>query len=206
MAHFFVYIACFVFALNSATADQDKIKITIGTTAGCSNTAKFINEQLVHTYKQYKDNLEIEFVPWGRTVRDVTGALSCQYGKKDCWANRLQRCVLNLLKDTTAQLNYMQCEFSRPFPSYVQNNYRCARTAGVYKPALQCMNRGFAELDRAAEEKARLPMQLINYVPSISINDIHDSGVHNAAIAGLSEFIKKELNAQILPKPTTIAY
>lgn len=169
-----------------------KIKITTGTTSGCSDTINFITQQLADAYEEYKEFLDIEFVPWGRTVRNTDGTLTCQFGDNDCWANRLHRCVLDKLKDNQqAQMDYMACEFTTPFPSYLLRSYQCAAAAGLNLVEVDvCVATPLGDpLDTAAQNAAAQPMQIINFVPSIVFNDDINIELHNAARTRLKSLI-----------------
>ncbi|XP_063534774.1 GILT-like protein 1 [Cydia strobilella] len=160
-----------------------RIKITTGTTSGCVHTVDFITNQLAHAYEEYKEFLDIEFVPWGRTVQNADGTQTCQFGPNDCFANRLHRCVLDQLKgNQQAQMDYMRCEFSPPHPSYLQRSYACAAAAGLNLVTIDvCVATPVGDhLDAAAQVAAAEPMATINLVPSIVFNDQIDVDLHAA--------------------------
>lgn len=175
---------------NGLQTINGRIKITIGTTSGCIDTVNFISNQLVPTYQLYREFLDLEFVPWGRTIWNGTG-FYCLFGENDCWANRLQRCVLNMLSgNQEAQFNYMRCEFSIPYPSYLQGSYYCADFAGLSIVDVDyCVANPGDELDNAAQAAATEPMKIINFVPSITFNDVSDVKNHNEARQRLASLI-----------------
>ncbi|XP_004921766.3 GILT-like protein 1 [Bombyx mori] len=186
-------ILCLVLACTYVEALQTvngKIKISVGTTAGCSDTVNFISQQLKEAYDLYKEYLEIEYVPWGRTRFD-NGQFTCQFGVNDCWANRLHRCALNMLRgNQDAQVRYMQCEYAPPFPSFIQGSYVCAREAGLDLVNLDhCVANVGDELDTRAQAAAAQPMAVINFVPSIVLNDEIDRNRHNEAFRRLPSLI-----------------
>ncbi|CAG9134878.1 hypothetical protein JYU34_017620 [Plutella xylostella] len=159
---------------QSIDTKDGKIKITTVTTAGCGDTVHFITQRLNPVFNEYKDYLELEFIPWGRTRRNSDGSLTCQFGTRDCWANRVHRCTLNLLKgDQAAQMSYMNCEFSDPRPAYLLGSYTCAGSAGVSLVDLdRCVSTSEGDdLEYEAQEAAAAPMQAINFVPAIVFND-----------------------------------
>ncbi|XP_068617433.1 GILT-like protein 1 [Battus philenor] len=184
---------CFLISLAVADLQtvNGRIKITVGTTSGCGDTVSFINQQLVPAYELYGDFLELEIVPWGRTRRDGNGSLICQFGARDCWANRLHRCALHLLESNQdAQLQYMVCEFSSPFPSFLLNSYQCAESIGLSLNDIDtCFSTSSDVLEDIAEEKSLVPMQEINFVPFITFNDVIDVSLHNKARIELSNVI-----------------
>lgn len=185
---------CLLVTVNQINALQTVngvIKITIGTTAGCGDTVNFIGQQLAEAYRLYRDFLQVEFVPWGKTTRNADNSLTCQFGRNDCWANRLHRCVLDMLKDNQdAQVHYMTCEFTNPRPAFLQGSYLCAQSVGLNLVDVDyCQAFTGGPLDASAEMAAREPMAAINFVPSIHFNDVIDVSLHNQARRRLSSMI-----------------
>lgn len=197
MAQFLYIFVCLFIVFNSATAAHlevefnSTIKITVGTTAGCTDTWRFITYDLAETYETYKDILEVEFVPWGRTTYLENGTMVCQFGLRDCFANRVHRCALNMLSgNQDAQVAYMRCEFAPPNPAFLGSSYYCAHVAGLHLVNLDyCVTTTGGPLDLAAEEAAREPMRIINFVPSIHFNDIIDVDLHLQAFRRLKSLI-----------------
>ncbi|CAH2047416.1 unnamed protein product, partial [Iphiclides podalirius] len=189
-------ILCILSCLYVLTAARvqtvnGKIKITVGTTAGCGDTVRFIDQQLSPAYELYKEFLDIEFVPWGRTRRESSGDLTCQFGPNDCWANQLHRCALHLLEgDQDAQVDYMSCEFSPPYPSFLQNSYQCAIAASLSLDEVNnCISSVSRDLEDVAEAVSDIPMQIINFVPFITFNDVIDIDTHNLARTQLASLL-----------------
>ncbi|KAJ2951168.1 hypothetical protein O0L34_g5560 [Tuta absoluta] len=189
---YIVFAIVFVsYNVNALELVDGKIKIQVVTTSGCGDTVRFITQQLVPAYWEYKDFLEVEFVPWGRTRYQVDGTMVCQFGANDCWANRVHRCALNLLESPDFRMHYMNCEFSTPFPAYSRRSYACAEALGVNLVELdQCVTTTGKVLDDAAQQKALLPMEFINFVPAITFNGVVDDlAAHQQARNRLSSMI-----------------
>ncbi|XP_046977858.1 uncharacterized protein LOC124543642 [Vanessa cardui] len=174
-----MYIAfafLFLYASSAEAALQTvngTIHMRIGSTAACSDAARFITTQLIETYELYKEYLQIEFVPWGRTRRDAEGNLICQFGEDDCWANRVQRCALSLLAgNTDAQIKYMQCEFSPPFPALRQKSLYCAQSVGLSVIEVDyCMSTTGSALEGPAELVSTPAVEAIQFIPFIVFNN-----------------------------------
>lgn len=189
----FVTIACLFFAINvnGLQTVNGRIKITIQTTAGCGDTVRFIRDQLAPTYESYGNFLDVEFVPWGRASRLEDGTLVCQFGASDCWANRLHRCALNMLKgNQDAKIHYMTCENTTPFPSFIQGSYLCAHAVGLSLVEVDyCVANPGDELDLADEIKGNALTAAINFIPSIVFNDAIDIDEHNQSLNGLESMV-----------------
>ncbi|KAG7299113.1 hypothetical protein JYU34_017621 [Plutella xylostella] len=191
----FVYGLVLILAAASAqeiSTVNGKVKITTVTTAGCGDTVNFITRQLNPVYEEFKDHLILDFVPWGRTQRLADGNLRCQFGTRDCWANRVHRCTLELLKNNQdAQMSYMNCEFDGPRPAYLLGSYTCAAAAGVSLVDLDvCVATEAGDrLDAANEAASAEPMRVINFVPAIVFNDNIDLPNHNLARRSLRSMV-----------------
>ncbi|XP_026319130.1 GILT-like protein 1 [Hyposmocoma kahamanoa] len=195
MAKFLYILVCFSVVSNYATATNlevvnGKIKITVGTTSRCGDTIRFITQELAPTYQAYKQFLTLEFVPWGRTTYASDGTMTCQFGPTDCFANRVHRCALNMLRgDQDAQMSYMNCEFTSPFPA-TTGSFSCGQDIGLNLRELEdCVYITGVHLDQAAQEAAREPMRIINFVPSIHFNDVIDRNLHNQGFRGLRSLV-----------------
>ncbi|CAI2335984.1 unnamed protein product [Caenorhabditis sp. 36 PRJEB53466] len=95
---------------------RQPIKITLIYEALCPYCQKFIANQLGSVFNQFQGQLILELVPWGnsRIMRD--GSFSCNHGQKECDANRLQSCVIDILKVKGA-LPFIVC-FERNIQHY----------------------------------------------------------------------------------------
>ncbi|KAJ8723214.1 hypothetical protein PYW08_003126 [Mythimna loreyi] len=183
--------ACLILALTQVRAQgvqlvDGKIKVTIGTSARCSDAVAFISNHLGEAYSLYGKFLDIEFVPWGRSSFS-DGVIVSPFN--DVWTNRLHRCVLNMLKDNqAAQVHYMTCEFRSPLPSQQQYSYACAQAVGLSLIDVDyCnVNPQLDDLDKKAQEAAVAPMRPvseggINFVPYIVFNDNIHRPTHDEA-------------------------
>ncbi|XP_050348879.1 uncharacterized protein LOC126772523 [Nymphalis io] len=192
-----MYITFIFLCLYASSADSTlqtingTIHVRIGTTAGCSDAARFIQNQVPQTYELYKKYLEIEFVPWGRTRRDAEGNLICQFGVNDCWANRVQRCVLSLLAgNTEVQIKYMLCEFSPPFPALRQRSLLCAQSVGLSVIEIDyCLSTTGDALDGPAELASAAAVEAIRFIPFIVFNNNINADQHAQAYRRLQSTI-----------------
>ncbi|KAM3958447.1 uncharacterized protein ACR2FA_007529 [Aphomia sociella] len=185
----FLFFLCITVSVIASELEviNGKIKITTVTTAGCIHTVNFIGEQLAPTYAIYGEYLDIHFVPWGRTQWHENGTITCQFLQNDCWANRLQRCVLNFLKDDQdAQMRYMNCEFTGTRPAFFHGSYVCAQREGLSLVDVDyCLkNPELDNLDRIAQEASVAPMDPdtgLNAVPAVVFNDVIDPVLYTQA-------------------------
>ncbi|CAI5441550.1 unnamed protein product [Caenorhabditis angaria] len=164
---------------------RQPIKITLIYEALCPYCQKFISNQLGSVFNQFQGHLTLELIPWGnsRILRD--GSFSCNHGQKECDANRLQSCVLDILKVKGA-LPFIIC-FERNIQSYGVEHAMQSCSAFIrtqYRQIRQCYDgqRG-VQLQREAAEKTmstrpnpilEVPYLLINdYTPSVDNNNLN---------------------------------
>lgn len=63
----------------------------------CPDSVNFISMQLAPLYEEFKHNLDINFVPFGKSSSpEVSGEQEwmCQHGPDECLGNRIQSCML----------------------------------------------------------------------------------------------------------------
>ncbi|XP_053604706.1 GILT-like protein 1 [Plodia interpunctella] len=162
-----------------------KIKITTGTGSFCPHTVDFVSQQLAPTYEKYGQFLDIEFIAWGRETLNEDGSVTCNRGTNDCWANRLHRCVLDLLKDDqAAQMKYMNCEFSDR-AAFLLGSYACVQEVGLNLVIVDyCLSNPRRDtLDAVAAAAIAPTLEVLNAVPSVVFNDRIDEapGLYNDA-------------------------
>lgn len=174
---YLVPITLVILCLNGISTEplqtvNGKIDLLLGTTSGCPFAANFVTTQLVQTYAKYKQYLNIQFVPWGRTVRGSDGNLICQFGEADCWANRVKRCVISLLPNNMdAQVQYMECEFST-FSALRQRSLFCAQSVGLNLVDVDyCVSITGDALEGPAQEVSTPAIQIINAIPFLIFNN-----------------------------------
>ncbi|XP_032516865.2 uncharacterized protein LOC116769783 [Danaus plexippus] len=177
-------------AQSSLQTVDGKIHIHVGLTSGCRDARGFMS-QIRQTYDLYKDHIEIQFVPWARTIRDGNGNLICQFGEQDCFANRVFRCSLILLKEKPdAQVDYMACEMSSPFPAFSDQSLRCVKNVGLDLDEVNnCLAVNGDKLEVEAEKLAAKPMAAINFVPYIVFNNVIDRDMSFRAFFNLENLV-----------------
>lgn len=188
-----LFSACLVLASSQSNGLQTvngRIKVTVGITSSNSEVQLFLNNQLLPAVAAHGQFLDIEFVPWGRTKWE-NNVFVCDNGLAECWANRVHRCVLDKLKDDqAAQLRYITCEFSHPFPSFGQGSYACVQDIGLNMLDVDyCVANPGDNLDIQASEAAAKPMEELKFIPYVVFNDDINLELHNQGLTRLSNLI-----------------
>jgi hypothetical protein len=185
-------IIALIVLMNNVDAQKPRIKLTVGTMSACRDTVNFFRDHLVATFEEYEEFLDVEFVPWGRTAVQPDGSLVCRFGVDDCWANRMQRCVLNMLKGNNRKtMDFMTCEFQSRLPGYTFRSYECSESVGLNVVDVDhCVNNPQNDnLDEEARIASIEPMAVINFIPFILFDDVVDRDTSNQARQRLSSLV-----------------
>ncbi|XP_034952131.1 gamma-interferon-inducible lysosomal thiol reductase-like [Chelonus insularis] len=78
----------------------------------CPDSRNFIIKQLVPTYQKLLDNVAIELIPYGKaTTTDLPNGykFTCQHGPRECEANMIHACAIDIIKNPTVQVNFIAC-------------------------------------------------------------------------------------------------
>ncbi|XP_013196285.2 GILT-like protein 1 [Amyelois transitella] len=175
----FAIILLLPLAIADVQVINGKIKITTLTGSFCPHTVDFVSQQLAPAYEEFGEFLDIEFIPWGRATLNADGTVTCNSGTNDCWANRLHRCVIDLLQDDqAAQMRFMNCEFTER-TAFLHGSYACVQDIGLNIVTVDyCVNNPRRDnLDADAAASSAEILATLNAVPAIIFNDNIDESV-----------------------------
>ncbi|KAI4457802.1 gamma-interferon inducible lysosomal thiol reductase gilt [Holotrichia oblita] len=89
-----------------------KIRVTILYESLCSDSEEFIDKQLVQCYDSIKDNVDIEFVPYGKASHKKTSTgwtFKCQHGPRECELNIQHACGIKHASSQSQQVKFVNC-------------------------------------------------------------------------------------------------
>lgn len=87
--------------------------VTVYYESFCPDSRAFITKQLAPAYNDIKDEVNIKFIPFGKSQsKDANGDLfECHHGQKECAGNKLHSCGLeNLKSKPDAQVKFVDCQ------------------------------------------------------------------------------------------------
>ncbi|KAK2711502.1 hypothetical protein QYM36_012609, partial [Artemia franciscana] len=107
----------------------------------CPDSRNFINSQLVPTWNELMDFMNVTMNPFGKATFTPNGDswdFTCQHGPAECDGNALQSCVLKYTEDPTIRLNYINCLMQNP-----GEGEACGASVGQsYVPSIQACYEG----------------------------------------------------------------
>lgn len=182
------------------TAEIDGMmgRISFAITSQCSDAIDFITNKFYPVYQELGTEMDIEFIPWGKSTRD-NGTVVCQFGEVDCSANRFQSCALFFLGiDQERMAEYINCEYSTQ--SSMELDFTCVRQVGLTEDWIQeCYDSRLGDgLQDRAEQWTTNIIGTVDFVPTITYNYIYNDTIQDTAYSDFRGFVcglLEELNS-----------
>ncbi|XP_058811804.1 GILT-like protein 1 [Topomyia yanbarensis] len=188
---------------------QSKVSVYIYYESLCPDSAKFINQQLYPAAKQFKDNIDLKFVPFGKSSYRTQGSdtiFDCHHGPNECYGNKVHACALYHIQGNSFQpnntrdvliLEYVNCLMERAqfqageFPGKV-----CADMHEIHNwdTIEQCANttEGSSLLKNYGDETAKL-QQPLKSVPTVAFRQTFDADNQKLAVENFRAALCKNL-------------
>lgn len=189
---------------------QSKVPVYVYYESLCPDSAKFINQQLYPTAKQFAKNIDLKFIPFGKSTYKTLGSdtsFECHHGPNECYGNKVHACALFHIQGNSYQpnntkealtLEYVNCLMERAqfksgeFPGKV-----CADMHEIHnwETIEQCANstEGSSFLRGYGDETAKLQSPLKS-VPTIAFRQSFDSDNQKLSLENFRAALCKNLN------------
>ncbi|XP_053699182.1 GILT-like protein 1 [Sabethes cyaneus] len=188
---------------------QSKVPVNIYYEALCPDSAAFINKQLYPAAKQFKDNMDLKFIPFGKASYRTQGSetlFECHHGPNECYANKVHACALYHIQGNSYQpnntrevliLEYVNCLMERAqFKAGEFPGKECAEMHEIHnwETIEQCANstEGSSLLKNYGDETAKL-QQPLKSVPTIAFKQTFDADNQQLAVRNFREALCKNL-------------
>ncbi|XP_055587220.1 GILT-like protein 1 [Uranotaenia lowii] len=195
----------------SSSYGQSKVPVNIYYESLCPDSAKFINEQLYPVAKQFRSNLDLKFIPYGKSTYRTQGSevqFDCHHGPNECYGNKVHACALYHIQGNSYQpnntkealvLEYVNCLMERAqFKDGVFPGKACADAFEIhnYETIETCANstEGSSLLRNYGDETEKLLKGGLKNVPTIAFKQTFDSDNQNLAIQNFRAALCKNLN------------
>ncbi|XP_015432214.1 PREDICTED: GILT-like protein C02D5.2 [Dufourea novaeangliae] len=153
---------------------QQKVHIAVYYEALCPDSRNFFIKQLLPTYHKIPDNVQMELIPYGKatTVKIDHGyKFTCQHGPIECNANIIHACSIDILKNSSIQLEYLSCMIKHNIEP-VNIMKICAQKMNVdYNPILECFTGQLGQelLAKYGEQTNSLTPK-VSFIPTVILD------------------------------------
>ncbi|VDD86807.1 unnamed protein product [Enterobius vermicularis] len=172
------------------------VKLTLIYEALCPFCQKFITQHLGSLYEEFRNNIELELIPWGNSRFMKGGTIVCDHGPNECKANKLQSCVLDTVKIRHA-LPFIVC-LERSLTTNVNTEKALQHCSGFvrnnYRKIRRCFDtdRGYQLQIQAARKTASVRPHPVPEVPYLLVNDYSpNTETNNLNIHAIRHLLKK---------------
>ncbi|CRK98818.1 CLUMA_CG012048, isoform A [Clunio marinus] len=167
---------CVIFVVSALSLFfvEGKLQVDIHYESRCPDSSNFMLYQLRRVYPSIKDNVVINFVP---------------FGPKECEGNKFQSCVLDVIgPNQDKQTSFVICAMD-----FQKNARNCAQNMGLDMNKIDdCTKSQYGtNLQIQAERFSSPIISKSNFVPTIVYNGIYKAGDHWASLDDFSGVLKK---------------
>lgn len=201
-----VVVALFVIHVEA----QSKIPVNVYYESLCPDSAKFINEQLYPAMQQFRGNVDLKLIPFGKSSYRTQGSettFECHHGPNECYGNKVHACAIQHIEGSSYEpnntkevltLNYVNCLMERAqLKSGEFPGESCARDTDIrnWENIAACANdtEGSDLLRKAGDETNKLQKPLTS-VPTVAFRQTYDRDTQNQAVDDFRAALCKNLN------------
>ncbi|XP_053971840.1 GILT-like protein C02D5.2 [Hylaeus volcanicus] len=154
---------------------SQKVHVVVYYEALCPDSRSFFVKQLLPTYQKISHNIRVELIPYGKATTTETEdgyKFMCQHGPPECEANIIHACSINIIKNSSVQLEYITC--------MIKNNIKpvnimktCAEKMNLdYNTILKCStgDKGKELLAKYGELTNSLSPR-VSFIPTVVLDD-----------------------------------
>ncbi|XP_037040681.1 GILT-like protein 1 [Bradysia coprophila] len=183
---------------SSSSEERGQLQVGIYYNSLCSDTARFITDQLLPAYEHLSDFIDLFFIPFGKAYSVDHGEyFICQFGPAECYGNMLQLCGLHqICRNEQAQVDFIACEMRLPF-NLNATRPECSELVGIeWDEVTHCINNGFArQLKLDAERRThRVAYPYPDFVPTIVYNGEFDQELQDRSLVEFAKVICEQID------------
>lgn len=189
---------------------QSKIPVNVYYESLCPDSAKFINEQLYPAMQQFRGNVDLKLIPFGKSTYRTQGSettFECHHGPNECYGNKVHACAIEHIQGSSYEpnntrdvltLTYVNCLMERAqLKSGEFPGESCARDTDIrnWENIAACANdtEGSDLLRKAGDETNKLQKPLAS-VPTVAFRQTFDHDTQNQAVDNFRAALCKNLN------------
>ncbi|KAL6264035.1 hypothetical protein P5V15_004116 [Pogonomyrmex californicus] len=214
----FVALVCNDILSNAQSANDESNKTIVNVDVYyeslCSDSMRWIVNQLVPSYPELKHHLHVTLVPYGKATHareSETGPWQflCQHGPAECRGNKAQACAIHSIRTSETAESHQQmmvdlvgCAMSSGNPSNAVP--QCAQDIGLSEDTRKLIDDCIAspqadDLLAANGDKTGALQSPLRFVPTIVINGVYSKENQDEAIRDFPKLICRHLTAEEKP-------
>lgn len=187
--------ALFCGVIAKSKKSDEKVKIAVYYESLCSDSKRFITQQLAPVWRDFRGAIKVKLVPYGKSTHDKVDnkwQFQCHHGADECYGNKVQSCILKdrSLQDTD-KMELVICLMSQTNPDKELD--KCL--AQVNKQSESVKLKKCAEdtqgdnLLASYGDKTDTVMRPLAFVPTIVINEKFDQATQDEAFTNLKAVV-----------------
>ncbi|CAG9828530.1 unnamed protein product [Diabrotica balteata] len=155
--------------------ELERVKISIHYEALCPDSRFFVVYQLLPIYKRLKNNIDLDFIPYGKAKTIETAGkieFECQHDITECFANKIHACAISVLKNPERLINYISCLLKQYLSPPEEAGELCAKEQNInFTPILDCANSNHGSiLLKHYGERTNALRPRVKFIPTIQFN------------------------------------
>ncbi|KAI4463621.1 gamma-interferon inducible lysosomal thiol reductase gilt [Holotrichia oblita] len=169
-------------------ASQCKINIDVFYESLCPDSLDFIRNQLSPAWNDIKPYVNLNLVPFGKTVIFNGGiSFQCQHGPRECEGNRVMSCALQKIQDPSTAVHFVKCYMDH-FMKYARHNRQefgesCVTKVGLnwdidVKQCYESQLGTLLQLNAGNHTRTYQP----DFIPTIVYNNIFDQELQDESL------------------------
>ncbi|XP_046982049.1 gamma-interferon-inducible lysosomal thiol reductase-like [Schistocerca americana] len=167
----------------------------------CSDSRNFIIQQLLPSYLNGPQLLNVTLIPYGKAQTRLTPwgyVFTCQHGPTECQGNKIHACAAVIVQDKEQQLRFVECMIRNDTVPEAAGQECASKLNITWRPILQCSRglEGTGLLKRCGDATHSLDPSL-TFVPTVTLN-----GSQGNQTAILNDFWREVCGIFPEPKPT----
>ncbi|KAK9717461.1 Gamma interferon inducible lysosomal thiol reductase (GILT) [Popillia japonica] len=188
-------LSAFLLLLVLINLSEQKIRITILYESLCPDSSKFINEQLAPCYDSIKDNVDIEFVPYGKATHKNTTAgfkFECQHGPRECELNIHHACGIKYASSDSQKVKFVNCMMREATENNGNNAVTtCTKQTGISFDNVSRCYSGKEGQTLHAGHGDRTETFAPSFIPTILFNNTFDQYNQDRALNNLCSLVNE---------------
>ncbi|XP_019886703.1 gamma-interferon-inducible lysosomal thiol reductase [Ooceraea biroi] len=193
---------------NSGELDTSIVNVDVYYEALCSDSMRFIANQIMPSYDELKQHLNITFVPYGKashTRESETGPwqFTCQHGAAECRGNKAHSCAMHAIQSSEEAHDHQEmmvklvhCAMTAQSPSTAVP--KCAKDNGLSEDTRKIISNCISgplgdELLAASGDKTDAFQSPLKFVPAVVINGEYTQENQDLAIRNFPKLICQQL-------------